>query len=85
MPLFQNMGEEPEGALIAGEEPEEGKIAVVYMRGDTPPVITISEGAESVQIVRANGVAVAIVACAEGPRLSREDVLLVERYVPQDT
>ena len=71
----------PEGALLAGEEDSDGKIAVVYNHGDTPPEITIYQTGGHVQTVMANGVAVAVVARADGPRLTSKDVLLVERYV----
>ena len=81
MPLSMGGGTSPEGALIPDAVEDEDKIAVVYNSGDTPPEITITETAERVQCVLANGVAVAIVACAEGPRLTVDDILLVERYI----
>ena len=71
----------PEGVVIAENEADEGQIAVIYNRGDAPPEITVTETAGKVQTVLANGVAVAIVARAEGPRLTRDDVLLIERFV----
>ena len=81
MPLSLAWSTGPEGALIPADVEDEDMIAVVYNSGDTPPEITIAETAERVQTVLANGVAVAIVACAEGPRLTVDDILLVERYV----
>ena len=71
----------PQGALISGGRFGEDKIAVVYDHGDTPPEITVEQTAGQIQTILANGVAVAIVACARGPRVSAEDVLLVERYM----
>ncbi len=70
----------PQGALLSDEVNGEDKIAVVYDHGAPPPEITISQTAGNVQTVLANGVAVAIVACADGPDLSAEDVILVERF-----
>ena len=66
--------------LMAEDLPCEGRIAVVYDHGDPPPEITILRTAGNVQTVLANGVAVAIVACADGPDLAAEDVMLVERF-----
>jgi hypothetical protein len=81
MPFLQGALHRPEGALVAGEAEEDGRIAVVYNHGDTPPEITIAETAGRVQTVMADGVAVAIVARADGPGLTTDDVLLVERFV----
>lgn len=81
MPVSADVTSGPEGALIPDDGSLEDKIAVVYNLGDTPPEITITETAGSIQTVCANGVAVAIIARAEGPRLTVDDVLLVERYV----
>lgn len=74
-------GAAPDGAMISGDPADKGKIAVVYDRGETPPEITIHDAGGPVQTVMANGVAVAIVARAEGPRLKGSDVLLIERFV----
>lgn len=71
----------PEGALIPDGADHEDKIAVVYDKGDNPPTITITEVSGDVQTVLADGVAVAVVACADGPKLTVKDVLLVERFV----
>lgn len=81
IPFLKDAVHGPEGALIAGEAEDNGKIAVVYNRGENPPEITIKQTAGQVQTVLADGVAVAIVACADGPSLTRDDVLLVERFV----
>lgn len=81
MALFKAGGSIPEGALITGDTAEEGKIAVIYNRGDTPPEITITGNAGAVQTILANGMAVAVVARADGPQLTSEDVMLVERFV----
>lgn len=72
----------PEGALIPDVCEDEDTIAVVYDRGDAPPKITVTDISSGVQTVHADGVAVAIVACADGPQLTENDVLLVERCVP---
>ena len=72
-----------EGALIAADTSNDGKIAVLYNRGETPPQITITQDAGQIQTVHANGVAVAIVAQAQGCGITPEDVLLVERFVHQ--
>lgn len=81
MPLTSSWSNGPEGALIQDEQADEDRIAVVYDSGETPPEITITETAGSIQTICANGVAVAIIACADGPRLTVDDILLVERYV----
>ncbi|MEP1614331.1 MAG: hypothetical protein ABJL72_20725 [Roseobacter sp.] len=70
-----------EGAMIAENTYEQGKIAVVYNRGETPPEITITRGKGLVQTVHANGVAIAIVAQARGDGISTNDVVLVERFL----
>ena len=70
----------PEGALISDESDGCNRLAVVYEHGDTPPEITITEPDGNVQVICADGVAVAIIACASGPMLSVSDVVLVERF-----
>jgi hypothetical protein len=80
MPMGLTAMSGPQGALVSDEANGEGRIAVVYDHGDPPPEITISRTAGNVQTVLANGVAVAIVACADGPDLAAEDVMLVERF-----
>ncbi len=62
-------------AEAAGAE----KIAVIYEQGAEPPDITVSRPQNGVQTICADGVAVAVVARAKGPELTRQDVLLVER------
>ncbi len=79
--LFKATGPQPEGALVTGETADDGRIAVVYSQGKTPPEITIAGGTGAVQTIMADGVAVAVVARADGPRLTRQDVMLVERFV----
>lgn len=69
----------PMGALVPAGLRDTDKIAVIYDKGQTPPTITIQEVSGSVHKVMADGVAVAVVACASGPAPSKEDVLLVER------
>ncbi len=81
MPLASAWDSGPEGAIISDDEASADKIAVVYNKGEVPPEITISDVSGSVQTVLANGVAVAVVACADGPRLTVDDILLVERFV----
>lgn len=81
MPVTMGPASGPEGAIIPDLAEDEDKIAVVYDKGQTPPTITITDVSGGVQTVHANGVAVAIVACADGPRLTVGDVLLVERFV----
>ena len=82
MPVANTPISGPEGAIIPDVAEDEDKIAVVYDKGERPPTITITDVAGGVQTVHADGVAVAIVACADGPRLTVDDVLLVERFVP---
>lgn len=79
MPLSTPHTREPQGALIPDAKAQRDQIAVVYNKGDTPPRITVAEVSHAVQAVMANGVAVAMVARADGPTLKAEDVLLVER------
>ena len=81
MPVARNAGMGPEGALIPDAVEEEDRIAVVYDSRCAPPEITVTETAGRIQTVLADGVAVAIVACAGGPRLTAKDILLVERFV----
>ena len=80
MPMGLSAVPGPQGALMSDETDGEGRIAVVYDHGDPPPEITIRQTAGNVQTVLANGIAVAIVACAGGPDLCAEDVMLVERF-----
>ena len=70
----------PEGALIADEADGCNRLAVVYEHGDTPPEITITQPNGHVQMVCADGVAVAIIGCASGPQVSVSDIMLVERF-----
>lgn len=84
MPMIRDWESGPQGALIPDETDQEDRIAVVYDRGDTPPEITISMTSNNVQTVRANGVAVAVVACCDGPQLTKDDILLVERFVSRN-
>lgn len=69
-----------EGALVPDISQMRDQVAVVYNKGETPPEITISDVSGSVQTVLADGIAVAVIATADGPALSAEDVLLVERH-----
>lgn len=71
----------PQGMLVPDALHNYDHVAVVYDKGDTPPEITIREVSASVHTVLANGVAVAVVARADGPALSAHDVLLVERTI----
>ena len=80
MPMARGWDEMPEGAFIPVDEDDDDRIAVVYKSGDAPPEITIFETADNVQTVCANGVAVAVVAGCESPKLTVNDILLVERY-----
>lgn len=81
IPMSKEFSGRPEGVIIPDAIDDEDLIAVIYDSRDAPPEITISATAGHVQIVMANGVAVAIVACADGPRLRVDDILLVERIV----
>jgi hypothetical protein len=69
----------PQGALVPDTLHDCDQIAVVYDKGQTPPRITIAQVSNSVHTVLADGVAVAVVARANGPAPSASDVLLVER------
>lgn len=71
----------PQGVLVPDTLHNCDHVAVVYEKGQTPPEITIREVSASVHTVLANGVAVAVVARADGPVLSAGDVLLVERTI----
>ena len=79
MQIARRSDPSPRGALVPDEQHDCDQIAVVYDKGETPPKITIAEVSGSVHTVFADGVAVAVVACASGPAPSAEDVLLVER------
>lgn len=80
MPLGLGASSGPEGALISDEMDGGNRLAVVYEHGETPPEITITHSGGHLQMVCANGVAVAIIGCATGPAISAQDVLLVERF-----
>lgn len=82
MPVSAFYGRAPEGAILQGPQPDADTIAVVYAKGDAPPKITVSQMARNLQMVLADGVAVAIVSNTEDHRIAPEDVLLVERFVP---
>ncbi|MEH6644266.1 hypothetical protein [Sulfitobacter sp.] len=69
------------GALIPDARGETDHIAVVYDEGEAPPEITINKVSVSVHTVLANGVAVAVIASANGKAPNVSDVLLVERWV----
>lgn len=79
LPLSTGSG--PEGALIADDTANDDRIVVLYDHGAPPPEITIFQTAGQIQTVMANGVAVAVVARSDGPRLTAQDVVLVERFV----
>ena len=68
----------PKGILVPDRQTKRDKVAVVYENGETPPEITVQAISGSVSSVHADSVAVAVVARANGPDLSAEDVLLVE-------
>ncbi|WP_300031064.1 hypothetical protein [uncultured Roseobacter sp.] len=80
MPIATDYVPGPEGALIHDDDASSDRVAVVYDQGETPPEITVTNAGNCIQTVHANGVAVAVVARAEGPRLTADDVLLVERF-----
>lgn len=80
MPMGLDTSGSPQGALISGQAEGDERIAVVYDHGETPPEITIKQTEGNIQTVLADGVAIAIVACAAGPKLAVADVLLVERF-----
>lgn len=81
MPIAAGSVPGPEGALLHDDDAEQDRVAVVYDHGETPPCITVTDAGSGVQTVLANGVAVAVVARAEGPKITADDVLLVERFV----
>ncbi|MGB7244051.1 MAG: hypothetical protein WBC93_18445 [Sulfitobacter sp.] len=81
MPLSVTHGHGPEGAFLPDVARKADQIAVVYDSDETPPAISIWHVSQSVCAVMANGVAVAVVACANGPSLKAEDVVLVARSV----
>ena len=80
MPMGLDASGCPQGALISTQADEEERIAVVYDHGETPPEITIKQTEGNIQTILANGIAIAIVACAAGPQLSVKDVVLLERF-----
>ena len=80
MPKSHRILKEPEGALISESTDQDGKIAVLYNGGEPPPEIVIAKTSKQVQTVFANGVAVAVVAQADGPRITNKDILLVECF-----
>ncbi len=79
LPCARDPQDGPQCALVPDSVEDNDHIAVVYDKGDTPPEITIHEVSGSVHTVFANGVAVAVVASANGPAPRVDDVLLVER------
>lgn len=81
LPLVPTCSKGPEGVFIPDENAADNKVAVIYDKGQTPPTITISDASACVQTIMANGIAVAVIACSTGPRLSSDDVLLVERFI----
>lgn len=80
MPRGLDASDVPQGALISSAELGQDKIAVVYDHGEQPPEITVEQTAVEIQTILADGIAVAIIACARGPSVSADDVVLVERY-----
>ena len=71
----------PMGASVPDREEPYDHVAVIYPKGQTPPLITVENLSTSVQKVMANGVAIAVVARPEGPAIAPDDVLLVERVI----
>lgn len=69
----------PKAALVPDTLHDCDQIAVVYDKGQAPPRITIARVSSSVHKVLADGVAVAVVAQANGSAPLAKDVLLVER------
>lgn len=70
----------PQGALVPDTLHNCDQIAVVYDKGQRPPEITIVRVSGMVHTVLADGVAVAVVARANGPAPSAANILLVERF-----
>lgn len=70
----------PQGALVPDSQHEFDHIAVVYDKGKAPPRITVEQVSGMVHKVLADGVAVAVVARAEGQVPDPSEVLLVERH-----
>ena len=68
----------PQGILVPDRTTKRDKVAVIYGTGHPPPRITVHNISEVVSSVHADGIAVAVVARADGPGLCAEDVLLVE-------
>jgi hypothetical protein len=82
LPPLHDQGKRcPQGMLLHDRETEDDRVAVVYKRGHPPPKITIDRISSNVHTVRADGVAVAVVARAGGPVVSIDEVLLVEQCV----
>ncbi|MEM6941397.1 MAG: hypothetical protein AAF943_07400 [Pseudomonadota bacterium] len=79
-PITLDNGQTPQGMLLAEPGEKRDRIAVVYDHAEKPPEITVQDISNTVRTVLANGVAVAIVACATGPALTPDDVLLVAQY-----
>lgn len=70
-----------QGALVPDDLRDNDRIAVVYDRGRAPPRITIRAVSGTVHAVLADGIAIAVVAKAQGPAPCEDDVLLVERVI----
>lgn len=73
--LFQ-----PEGAFMSDLEDKGDHVVVVYPHEKGPPEITVQSTAQDVQTVLADGIAVAVVARADGPQLFPSDIVLVEHH-----
>jgi hypothetical protein len=81
MPMHREKVSTPEGAFLPDGRNENDHVVVVYPYGQCPPEITVQTVSRDVQTVLADGVAVAVIACANGPELTPSDVMLVERHV----
>jgi len=80
VPLGARASQARQGSLTTSDELGPDKITVVYEHGDPPPKITVEQTARKIQTVLADGVAVAVVASADGAQVSIDDVVLIERF-----
>lgn len=66
----------PETVLVKGRKENEEHLVVVHPCGTAKPVVTVSHELEKQQIIRADGVPVAII--ANGTELEASDIQVIE-------
>ncbi|GFE51662.1 hypothetical protein So717_34150 [Roseobacter cerasinus] len=54
-------------------------LAVIYDRNSPPPRITITQVSQMIQTIHADGIAVAVMACAQSAGMNADDVPLIQR------